>query len=254
VEGSEGVDRVFYELASESRLSILQELLAKNYRMQELARKLDLTDTEAFRQLQRLCEALLIQRQPDGSYAITQYGRLLMQFSKSFEFASKFKQCLLTRNLWRLPEPFINRLGELTQASLNTDTIEMLNAADLLIKNVEKYLWVMSDKPMNLMDGGITQRFKESPFTLRLLVDERSEPLFSHVPEIKGIIEKRVIPALPVVLVMSEKYAGINMPSVDGRTDSAIFYGKDPAFLKWASDLFLYYWEQGKSCHPTART
>jgi predicted transcriptional regulator len=251
MEGSEGLDRVFYELASESRLSILLELLAKNYKMQELARKLDLTDTEAFRQLQRLCEALLIQRQSDGSYAITQYGRLLMQFSRSFEFASKFKDCLLTRDLWQLPEPFVNRLGELTQASLNTDTIEMLNAADLLIRKIEKYLWVMADKPMNLMDDDITQRFKENPFTMRLLLDERSEPLFSHVPEIKGILEKRVVPVLPVAMVMSEKYAGINMHSIDGRTDNAIFYGKDPTFLKWVSDLFLYYWEQGKRHYQT---
>jgi predicted transcriptional regulator len=38
---------------------------------------------------------------------------------------------------------------------------------------------------------------------------------------------------------------------VDGRSDYALFYGKDPQFLKWATDLFLYYWNQGKPCYPT---
>ena len=247
---SEGVDRVFFELASESRLCILRELSAKNYKMQELARKLDLTDTEAFRQLQRLSEALLIQRQPDGAYAITQYGKLLMQFSLSFEFAAKHKSCLLTRDIWRIPEPFVNRLGELAHADLNTNTLEMLNSVELLIKNVESHLWIMSNQPMNLMGSGITERYQKNPFTIRIICDEASAPLFENTQEIKGVLEKRVIPALPVTMVLSEKYAGVNLLSLDGRADSAIFYGKDRSLMKWSNDLFLYYWDQAKRWFP----
>ena len=147
LENFEGIDRLFYELASESRLKILQELLVNNLRMQELARKIDLTETEAFRQLQRLSQALLIQKQPDGAYSITEYGKLLLQFSQSFEFAFKFKHCLLTRNVWRLPEPFINRLGELSQATLSTDAIEMVNNAEQLILGAEKHLWLIGERP-----------------------------------------------------------------------------------------------------------
>ncbi len=33
-------------------------------------------------------------------------------------------------------------------------------------------------------------------------------------------------------LLISEKIAGINMLSFDGRADSAVFYGKDPKLLK----------------------
>ena len=53
------IEGLFYELASESRFSILQELKEKSWKMNELARKLDLTTTETFRQLQRLNEAAL---------------------------------------------------------------------------------------------------------------------------------------------------------------------------------------------------
>jgi predicted transcriptional regulator len=250
LENSEGLDRVFYELASESRLSILRELLTKNFKMQELARKLDLTDTEAFRQLQRLSEALLIQKQPDGGYAITQYGKLLMKFSRSFEFAFKFRKCLLTRDVWRIPEPFIERLGELAESSLSMDAIEMVNRAELLIKSAEKYLWIMSDKPMNLLSAEITGRFQKSPFAIKFLFDERSLHYYQNAQEIKGVFEKRVIPFLPVTMLITEKVAGINLLSIDGRADNAIFYGKDLTFLKWATDLFLYYWEQGKRCYP----
>ena len=119
--------------------------------MQEIARKLDLTDTETFRQLQRLNKASLIQKQPDGSYAITEYAKLLLQFSHSFEFAFKFKQWLLTRNIWRIPEQFIDRLGELSQATLSTDAKEMVNHAEKLILGTEKYFWLIGERPLSFL-------------------------------------------------------------------------------------------------------
>jgi predicted transcriptional regulator len=249
VETSEGVDRVFYELASESRLGILRELQTKNYKMQELARKLDLTDTEAFRQLQRLGEALLIQKQPDGAYSITQYGKLLIQFSHSFEFAFKFRQCLLTRDIWRVPIQFINRLGELSEGTLNTDSLEMVNNVELLISNSKKYLWIIGERPLSFLGTKISAQVQEG-LTIRLVFDESNRKFFENIPEVKGIFEKRVIPIMPATMVLNEKFAGVNLLSIDGRTDNAVFYGKDPAFLRWATDLFLYYWELGKHCYP----
>ena len=245
----EGLDRLFFELASESRLGILHELQTKNLRMQELARKLDLTDTEAFRQLQRLNEALLIQKQPDGTYVITQYGKLVMQFSHAYDFAFKFRQCLLTRDIWRLPEPFINRLGELCNTTLSVDTIEMVNNAELLITGAEKYLWIIGDRPMNIVSAKVTEQVQKGQLSLRFLFDERSKQYYANIPEVKGVFEKRVIPFIPAILLITEKYAGVNLLSIDGRADNAIFYGKDPTFLRWANDLFLYYWEQGKHCY-----
>ena len=53
--------------------------------MQEVARKLDLSATDAFRQLQRLSEALLIERQTDSSYTITQYGRIVLRSTASLK-------------------------------------------------------------------------------------------------------------------------------------------------------------------------
>lgn len=250
LENFEGIDRLFYELASESRLKILQELLVNNLRMQELARKLDLSDTEAFRQLQRLSQALLIQKQPDGVYSITEYGKLLLQFSQSFEFAFKFKHCLLTRNVWRLPEPFINRLGELSQATLSTDAIEMVNNAEQLILGAEKHLWVIGERPLSFLGAKVTEMIKKG-VTVRLLFDESCRKFYENMPELKDVFEKRVIETIPAILVINEKFAGINILSIDGRDDNAIFYGKDPKILEWANDLFMYYWEQGKRYYPT---
>jgi predicted transcriptional regulator len=51
-------------------------------------------------------------------------------------------------------------------------------------------------------------------------------------------------------MLCTEKSAGISLYSIDGRTDKALFFGRDPMFLKWATDPFPYYWDQGKPCLP----
>ena len=74
LEDQERIERLYFELASESRLSILQELSKQDGKMREIARKLELTTTEAFRQLQRLNDALLVQKNPEGAYALRSMG------------------------------------------------------------------------------------------------------------------------------------------------------------------------------------
>ena len=110
---------MFFELASETRLDILRELKNENLKMQEIARRIDVTATEAFRQLERLSNALLVQRQPDGTFALAEYGKLVLQLSSSLEFASKHKEYFSTHDVTRLPIQFVNRLGELCASELD---------------------------------------------------------------------------------------------------------------------------------------
>ena len=91
MDDAKSVDLLFFELASEDRLNILRELDNTSLKMQDIARKLDLTATEASRQLQRMSKANLIKRIPDGTYTVTCYGRLLLVLSSSMEFAFRHK-------------------------------------------------------------------------------------------------------------------------------------------------------------------
>ena len=51
---------------------------------------------------------------------------------------------------------------------------------------------------------------------------------------------------LPANIVLTEKEAGISFCLVGGKTDYIGFAGKDPVFVNWVKDLFLYYWEKGQ--------
>jgi predicted transcriptional regulator len=112
------LDLLFFELASEDRLSILRELCSSKLKMQDIARKLDLTATETSRQLQRLSLAKLIERKPDGLHSTSSLGRLLLTLSVSLEFAHKQGDYFLTHDVNRIPSSFVNRIGELSQAKL----------------------------------------------------------------------------------------------------------------------------------------
>ena len=127
MEKNKGIEKLFFDLASESRLGIIRELKEQNLKNNELGGKLDLTATETFRQLQHLTEALIVHRLPDGTYTITNYGKLTLQLLQSLEFTFEHKEYFLNHDVWRLPYQFVNRIGELSKSTLCMDTIENIN-------------------------------------------------------------------------------------------------------------------------------
>lgn len=63
------------------------------------------------------------------------------------------------------------------------------------------------------------------------MFEENNRTFFENIPDVKGVFEKRVVPDIPLTLILNEKFGGVNMFSIDGRADNAVFYCKNPAFL-----------------------
>jgi predicted transcriptional regulator len=244
LENQERIERLYFELASESRLSILQEISKQDGKMREIARKLELTTTETFRQLQRLNESLLVQKKPEGTYTITEYGLLVLQFSAFFEFIHNHRQYFSTHNVRTLPYQFLNRIGELSQADFRTNIMENINAAERITREAEKYMWGGgAEQPLNIratLQEGISKGVK-----YRFLFPKRFIPKEPTIPGLAKAAEMRSVEDLPFNVVMSEKEAGISFQFADGRVDYVSFVGKDSVFLSWVKDLFLYYWDKG---------
>jgi len=245
VENQERIERLYFELASESRLGILREINRQEGKMREIARKLDLTTTETFRQLQRLNEALLVQKQPDGNYTITEYGRFVLQLSASFEFIHKNRQFFSQHEFRRLPYQFLNRIGELSQATLKTDMMENINTAERITREADQYMWGGgAEQPLNI--GPAVQENLPKGVKYKWLFPERFIPKQPLSPEVSRVVEWRSFEDMPVNIVLTEKEAGISFSLTGGKVDYVGFIGKDPVFLNWVKDLFLYYWEKGK--------
>jgi predicted transcriptional regulator len=245
MEDNLGIEKLFFELASESRLSILRELKKENLKMQEIARRLDVTATEAFRQLERLSAASLVKKQPDGTFTLAEYGKLVLQLSSSLEFAFKNKEYFAAHDLSHIPAQFVNRLGELSQAQLGLDTVENLNRTERAFTEAEAYSWGIAEGTVPEHMAPIMEERMRKGIKMRFLIPEnRFQPITDPV-SVRNV-EARGLADLPAIVVLTEKLAGICFRQVGGRIDYAGFFGEDPAFHNWVKDLFLYYWEKGK--------
>lgn len=242
----EGLDKLFFELASESRLSILHQLRMENLKMQEIARRLDVTPTEAFRQLERLSSASLVQRQPDGTFALAEFGKLVLQISSSFDFISKHKKYFSTHDLMKLPSQFVNRLGELSGAELEMDTIKNLNMGAQAFTEAEQYAWGMGEGTIPQQMTSVMNQRVEQGMQVKMLISQERLPAGANLPEMPKNVELRGLSDLPAIIVLTEKMAGVCFRQLGGRMDYAGFFGGDPTFHNWVKDLFMYYWEKGK--------
>ena len=242
----ERLDLLFFELASEDRLNILRELNKNSLKMQDIARKLDLTATEASRQLQRMGKAKLIERLPEGVYTVTQFGKLILSLSPSLEFALKHKQYFLNHNIWKLPSSFILRFGELSQGVLLTEMGVVMVKWEELIKSAEEHLWVMTPQRIPSLSRAIEERHSHG-VKLRYINPEQLLPTYSEYLLTERTIERRVFNDFDFGILATEKEAMLALPFLDGTPNPSGFFGHDPAFLKWVHDLFLCYWEQAKS-------
>jgi predicted transcriptional regulator len=209
-----------------------------------------LTATEAFRQLQHLAEARLVQRLPDGTYTITNYGKLTLKLLQSLEFTFEHREYFVNHDVWRLPYQFVNRLGELSRGTLCLDTIENMNRAGHLFSEAEKYAWAMGENLLESLGPAMKDPISKG-VKFRFMGRESRLPNFNHVPGEAPHVELRILTNVPIIIVCTEKEACICLPSTEGRMDYAAFYGKDQIFVNWARDVFLYYWDKGKPCSPT---
>ena len=122
--------------------------------------------------------------------------------------------------------------------------MENINAAERVAREAEKYMWGGgAEQPLNIRDAlleGISKGVK-----YRFLFPKRFIPKELTIPGLAQAAEIRSMEDLPFNVVMSEKEAGISFQFADGRVDYVSFVGKDPVFVSWVKDLFLYYWDKG---------
>ena len=253
VEGREEANQLFLELASQSRLDILRELQSKTLKMRELARRLDLTATEASRQLKRLTDAALAQRQPAGGYTIAPFGKLLLQLSASFEFVFQNREYFSTHDLSPVPNSFVNRLGELSRSTLSMEAIRNLNQGEDALGQAAQFLWAMIEGPAkDRLTPTVTERVRQG-VKFRFLVPDNYLLQVSIPHDLARAIEGRGLTVLPATITVSEKEALVSFNHLDGRADYAGFIAKDQDSINWAKDLFQFFWDKGKRSAASAR-
>jgi predicted transcriptional regulator len=115
----ESTQRIFFELASDQRLSILfklnrQESEAGVYNLSKLAKHLDVTMQEVHRNLNRLMDAGLIEKDSAGIFSLTTFGNTIINQIATFDFLSRNKEYFSTHTFGKETRmKFIQRIGAL---------------------------------------------------------------------------------------------------------------------------------------------
>jgi len=224
-------------------MTILQSLRKEGLNLSHIAKRLDITITEAARHLQRLTEAQIIEKGPEGRYRLTSYGELILQQLPGLRFIICNRQYFLEHDMSHLPHQFIARIGELSKSSLNRDSLASIAYAELVLKQAEEYSWSLTQQIIVSSLRTIEEKIKEG-VKIRSLLPENIVMPPGFYP-VNGV-ERRTLPIIRLRVMVTDKEAMLGLPFLNGQMDYAQLISKDLMFREWCKDLFLFYWEKAK--------
>ena len=246
----ERYSEVHFLLSSVDRRRIIEELLSQNLKLNEVAKKLDITATEAFRQLQRLTDAGLLEKTSEGKFRSTPYARLILESSSAMYFLSKHREYFSEHDTSLIPPQCRARFGELSKTVLLTEAVINLNTGTEVFKNAEKRIDVMNNQHLRHNAQILGQQSLKGVKVRSLLQENMIETIKEDLVDVEESWERRTIPRICAIVILTEKIVGIALPKLDGKMDYQVLEGKDPDSMKWASDLFEDQWNKAKPWHP----
>ena len=245
-----------FELSNEDRLSILNLLKDVPRKLTEISKEIGITHQQCMRHLNRLVKTLLIAKNPDGDYQLTSYGRLVLQLHPGFEFITRHRDYFFKHTLFKLPQQFVSRIGELSNSTRLSDVMELISENESIIKESEEYFWVIINKRTRSVRSFVARAIERG-------VQVRSISVKSYVPsldvkreiveedelvvirgEVDGQVEVADADVFPVYMYLSEKAMTISFPQEDGSFDYTGFTSRDPEALGFCKDLFIHYWNE----------
>ena len=97
------VSELLFEISGSTRFDILQALNSTPFGFTKISEQVDITTSEASRQIARLIKADLIEKSSDSMYHITPFGRLLLSFIPGIDYIYNNRDYFLLHDTAPLP-------------------------------------------------------------------------------------------------------------------------------------------------------
>jgi predicted transcriptional regulator len=256
----EHVAELLFILASVDRLTLLSEIAIEKRRLSQLTSKLSATPQETSKHLTRLRDARLIEKDSEGFFGVTTFGKIVVNLLPSIEFLSENRLYFLSHDISSLPLEFIERLGELQEGYYAEKVGSILTHLQQVAQGAEEYIWLMADHRLGDQEY-VTKSGKlesSSTVTWRIILPASSSIDWPEIRRTVGIYEGRIEYHLiedptdiKAGIAMNEKIAGVAFPDNTGKLDfNSGFRSDNPLFRKWCQDLFVIHWnKKGKRVH-----
>lgn len=245
----------FLEISSEQRLAILLRLYENKSKVSVLAKELEATIPEVYRNFERLVKADLIAKDSEGDYSITTYGKIICGQIPSIQFLSHNKKYFKNHDFGDVPQKFLQRIGALEKGQPIKGFVKVMEHWKDIYKNANEYILnILHEVPYSadLMEPLVKK--VENDVKLRsilsesaILPKERKQMIdklgIKKLIE-KGLMERKMKDNVSVVLIMNEKESCLMFPNKSGEADlSEGFYSDDSSFQDWCHDYFNYCWD-----------
>ncbi|MGI0027060.1 MAG: helix-turn-helix transcriptional regulator [Nitrosopumilaceae archaeon] len=245
----------FLEIASQQRLGILLKLLDKKSKVSIIAKELDATVPEVYRNFERLVKADLIVKNADGDYSITTHGKIICGQIPAHVFLSQNKKYFRNHDFGDLPQKFLQRIGALEKSQHIQGFVKVLEQWKNIYKNSDKYIYnILFEVPYesDLLESLIKKVNKgikvNSIFSESAIIPKERKQILEKLGFKKfieqGLIERKMSNNVQVTVVLNEKEACVTFPKIGGDLDMGeMFYSDDSTFHEWCLDYFKYCWD-----------
>src|SRR5215218_9580573 len=144
----EHLAELLFILASMDRLTLLSEIGVEKRRLSQLTAKLSATPQETSKHLMRLRNAKLIEKDSEGFFGLTAFGKIVLNLLPSISFLMQNREYFLSHDISSLPREFIERIGELQEGEYAEKVGSILAHVQLVVQDAEEYIWLMADHPL----------------------------------------------------------------------------------------------------------
>ena len=237
----EALHNLLFELAGEDRLNILLELKNKPQRLSNMSKKLNFTVQETSRNVSRLVEAKLIEKDPDGCFSLTPYGEETLVLLQGFSFLSKNRDYFASHTLSMLPKEFSSSIASLGECELVEDVMVAFSNVENMIQKAEKFVWILSNQILVSTLPYLQDAVKRGvEFKLILpkdvippkdAIERMSAPVFFEAIK-SGKMENKFLDKMDVLLCISDKEVGaLGFLNIDGKMDYHGFHATDEVIV-----------------------
>lgn len=249
----EGIAADYLEISSEQRLSIIMKLYSEKTKLSVMAKEVNSTASEVFRNFERLQKAEIIEKDSNGYYYLTTFGKLIYWQIPSFAFVTQNKKYFRAHDFGDISQKFIQRVGALLEGEHIKGFTKVLEKWHQITSNANEYIYdILVEEPLELFDpivkkakDGIKVKsiFSESAIIPLMRKKKISDLGASRLIE-SGQIERKMKKDIKVVVILNEKEACVMFPIKEGEADiKEMFYSDKPEFHEWCLDYFRDYWD-----------
>ena len=256
-------EEIFSSLANSQRLAILYIISENNKKtLSSIAKELKITTQETHRNLNKLMNSNIIEKDFKGYFSLTVFGDMIIKNISAINFLSKHKKFFSEHNFHNIPIKFIQRIGALEKSDFLSGFVAVIEYIKRMYQNCDKYIYsILPQVPLDLIHTAIPivrekgLKFKHI-LPIDALIPKKSEEFlenegYSQLLR-KGIIERRMVTKTNLGIVLTENHALVMFPLSKGHVDMNFIFCNnvsvdDGLFHEWCLDYFIEIWNNAKT-------